>query len=322
MTMYLRPAELVNLAGTDTGRESLSHTRLGVLLACHQKFKWSYEENLEPAVKKVSLTMGSAFAHALELGDPEAGYRMVMEERDALALEHQGPFTVIPTEADAETQATIVRAASRTYLEHYGVQDVQREITMRARVRNPATGRGSNTFDVQARVDGLAGDRLIEDKFVGRVDTVTDRKLMLDRQVTLGCYLVWRTTGQVIREVSYRMTKKPGIKQTQKETHADYLARVDADYAARPEFYLHEFTLTRTPEDFLRLEQELWTWSEQIRAARRDGAFPRNTAACSEYGGCPYLALCVGEPGAIHQFVERAPRETTTEFSITRKDAA
>lgn len=322
--MKLLPPDLVNLADHGTGREALSHTRLGVLLACQQKFFWGYERNLEPSVKKASLSMGAAFAHALEHADPLAGFDVVMDEHAALQLEHAGdPFTVIPDNETAETQATIVLAAAGAYLEHYGTTDVQREITMRSRLRNPATGAWSQTFDVQARIDGLAKDgRLIEDKFVGRVDTVTDRRLLLDRQVTLGCYLRWRTTGQLVSEVAYRMTKKPSIRQRQGESHDDYLQRIVSDYLERPEFYLHEFRLTRTEDDFLRLEQELWAWAEQIRAARRDQVFPRNTAACSDFGGCQFLALCTREPGAIHQFRQR-PSGRGTEVHVSEvKEAA
>lgn len=307
----LHPPEGVNLHGADTGdRECLSHTRLGVLLACQQKYHWAYERNLEPAVKKASLSMGGAFAYALERGNPLDGRDRLLEEHDALIEEARGnPWISTPTRDEAETDATIVYAASTAYLRHYGKQDagdVQREVVMRARVRNPATGHYSRTFDVQARIDGLNGDRLIEDKLVGRVDQITERRLLLDRQVTLGCYLHWRTTGEEITEISYRMTKRPSIKQRQDESVEQYRARIVADYLdVRPEFYLHEFTLTRTPEDFLRLEQELWSWAEQVRAARRDGVFPRNTAACMDFGGCPFLALCCREPGAEHQFVER-----------------
>lgn len=305
--MTLRPPEAVNLHGTDTGREALSHSRIGVLLACEQKFYWSYEQRLEPAVKKASLSMGAAFAHALEHADPKAGCDLVLEEQAALVEEYgSNPWITLPGQEDAEIAGATVLAAAGAYLAHYGHTDVQREITMRARIRNPVTGAGSRTFDVQARIDGLAAnDLLIEDKFVGRVDQITERRLMLDRQVTIGCYLHWRTTSREIRQVSYRLTKKPSIRRKQTESHDEFLERLIADYQERPEFYLHEFTLTRTPEDYLRLEAELWRWSEQVRDARRDGVFPRNTSACADFGGCQFLSLCCREPGADHQFVER-----------------
>ena len=105
------------------------------------------------------------------------------------------------------------------------------------------------------------------------------------------------------------MTLKPAIRRKQAETHGIYLARIKAEYETRPDHYLVEEPVTRTTDDYLRLEQELWTWAEQIRQARRTGVFPRNTAQCHEYAGCKYLPLCAREPGAEHQFVERQKRE-------------
>lgn len=333
MTATLRPPEKVNLNGTDTGgRDCLSHTRIGLFLACEQKYAWSYERDLIPAVAKPSLTIGSAFAHALETGSPQAGHDMVTEEADALHEEYgSNPWLVLPSDRDTAEAAVTVRAASRAYLALYGVQAVRREVTLRARIRNPQTGRPSVTFDVQARVDGVTGTDLIEDKLVGQIQQATERRLMLDRQVTLGCYLLWRCEGLDVQTVRYRMTRKPAIRMTQKESHDEYLTRLDAYYDERPEC-LVEFELTRTREDFLRLEHELWTWCEQIRAARRDAVWPRNVGACADFGGCQYLPLCTRQESAEHQFRKRTPapdleaaravRDAPPEFSqINTKEA-
>ena len=307
--LTLRPPERVNLNGTDTGdRDCLSHTRLGTFLACEERFRWKYVERLEPAVKKQSLRMGSAFAYAAECGQPQAGYNMIMEEQAALAIEYGGsPWNVFPTEQEAEIEATVVKAASTAYLARFGSR-ARREVTYRQRIRNPRTGYPSRTFDVQARVDGIEDDTLIEDKLQSKVEATTEQRLSFDRQVTLGCYLHWRCTGEEIREVKFRITRKPGIKRKKDETHAGYLDRILQDYKDRPEFYVFEFPLTRTADDFLRLEVELWRWCEQIRDAVSENVFPRNVASCAEWGGCDLLPLCSRQPGAEHQFRERAPQ--------------
>lgn len=303
--MTLHPPDLQNLHGQYTGREALSHTRIGVLLSCQEKFRWRYEEHLQPVVKRAPLEMGAAFAHALEHHDPQAGFTRLMESHaDQQTLHAGNPWIAVPSREDAEIAATTVLAASGAYLARYPAESIEREVTMRARLRNPDTGAWSHTFDVQARIDGLAGDRLIEDKLLSRVDDVTPRRLTLDRQVTLGAYLHWRTTGQEIREVAYRITRKPSIKRRRGEGHDAFLERLVDDYQQRPDFYLHEFALTRTASDFERLEAELWAWAEQIRQARLRGTFPRNTGACTEFGGagCEYLPACAREPGWETQF--------------------
>jgi hypothetical protein len=117
----------------------------------------------------------------------------------------------------------------------------------------------------------------------------------------------------VVERVHYRITRKPQIKQRQNESHDAYLDRIAQDYLDRPDFYLHEEPVTRTEDDFLRLEQELWRWAERVRDSRADGTFPRNTASCADFNGCKYVALCAGEPGAANQFVKRTEREQTKE---------
>lgn len=311
-TFELRPPEKVNLAGTDTGRSHISHTSLGVFLACEQKFDWQYEKRLTPAVAAEPLALGRAFAHALELSSPELGEKHLREQAAAEQERAAGnPWLTAPSSDEVDVQATIVREASRAYINHYGTHAQTREVELRARVRNPAVGgRYSLTHDLLARVDALdTSGVLYEDKLTGAIPKRSlASRLKLDRQVTIGCYLAWRCLGIEIREVRYRLTKKPQIRRRKDESHDDFLERIAADYDGRPDEYLHEESLTRTPEDFLRLERELWRWTERIRDSRRDGTWPRNVSHCADFGGCAFLPLCAHEPGAEHQFVKREER--------------
>jgi hypothetical protein len=80
MTVALRPPDLVNLAGQDTGREHISHTALGVFLACQQRYGWQYARRLAPAVTAAPLQVGRAFALAREHLDPAAGEQAILED--------------------------------------------------------------------------------------------------------------------------------------------------------------------------------------------------------------------------------------------------
>lgn len=311
--MPLRDPELVNLAGQDTGRDHLSHSSLSTLLACQQRAYWHYEQRMRPAVTKTSLALGRAFAEALDAGDPDHAYNVVMGDAEAERDAANGsPWIVLPTEQDVETGAQIAREAARCYLTEYGAHDGTREMELRARIRNPAEGgRYSLSHDLVGRVDAvdLESATLVEDKLAGQVDRKRlAQRLRLDQQVSIGCYLVWRCTGVEIREVKYRITLKPAIRQKKGETHDEYLIRVAFEYATRPEHYLVSEPVTRTTEDYLRLERELWRWAETVRDARRDGVWPRNTGACMDFGGCQFLPLCSREPGAEHQFRVAEPR--------------
>lgn len=317
MTFELRPPECVNLASEGdegTGRSHLSHSALGTFLACEQKFNWHYEHRLKPAVTATALSLGRAFAHALETGDPGAGARAIFDEAQAqVELAAGSPWIQSPDADKTAVDATVVQEAARAYLKRYGHHDQTREIELRARIRNPASGgRYSQTHDLMCRVDAINLDAgvLIEDKLQGQIPRSSlASKLKLDRQVTIGCYLAWRCYGVDIGEVRYRITKKPGIRQRQGESHDGYLARITEEYATKPDDYMVEEILTRTHEDFLRFEQELWVWTEQLRRARRTGIWPRNVAHCFDYSGCPFLAACAREPGFEHQYQVREERQ-------------
>lgn len=312
----LRPPEAINLAGQETGRDHLSNSSLNTFLACQQRFAFHYEQRLDPAVTAEPLAMGRAFALVLEHGDPEVGYRHLIEQATEQADKAAGnPWVVLPDTEQVEIQATIVREASRAYLDRYGRHEA-REVELRCRIRNPkAGGRYSLTHDLLCRVDAVSDDGLdlFEDKLSGQIKKhELAARLKLDRQVSIECYALWRCTGIAPERVHYRITRKPQIRRRQNETHEGYLDRIAEDYATRPDFYLHEEPVTRTEDDFLRLEQELWRWAEQIRESRADGTWPRNTAACEDFNGCRYVALCADEPGAEHQFRERDPRDAHT----------
>lgn len=307
LPFVLREPEIQNLHGTDTGRDHLSHSSIGTLLACEQRFNLHYEQGLRPAVTATPLALGRGFAEALAAGEPEIGFQVVLNEHLAEAEANRGnPWVTVRSHEEALEGATLVRAASRAYLDRYGQHGETRELELRARIRNPAQGgRYSQTHDLVARVDAvnvLAGV-LIEDKLASSQSRVgLDRRVKLDRQVSIGTYLLWRCLGITTHEIRYRVTLKPSIRQRQNETHDQFLERLEDDYATRPDFYCHEEITSRTKVDFLRLERELWRWAERVRDNRRDGVYPRNVGACGDYGGCRFVAVCCDEPGALEQF--------------------
>jgi hypothetical protein len=171
----------------------------------------------------------------------------------------------------------------------------------------------------------------VENKLVGRIDQITVQRLPLDRQLQLGRYGVWRATGRPVNRVHYRWVKKPSIKQRQGETVDEFTDRLAADYEAREDFYSYEPPPSYiTAADLLRIEAELWTWAEQLRALRRQRIYDRNTASCSisaavstfrcvagtltrsisTSGGQSgdldkYVPICSGDPDAEHLYHRR-----------------
>lgn len=311
----LRPSDATNLAGQDTGREHLSHSSISTQLNCLRRYEFERVHRLEPISRPRPLGMGSAFQKAIEMQDPNAGAALLREGVRILDQSDEDKLRV---------EETIVAAAARLYLDRWPADDrEQREYEYRVRLRSPYTGRPSNTFDLLGYADGIIDCggylELVENKFVGQISEVSVRKLPLDRQVSLACYGLWRATGKVVRTVHYRFVKKPSIRQKKDETLEQYLERVQQDYAdpERRDFYSHGEPLFRSAEDLLRIEQELWSWAEQLRQARHRGFYDRNTSHCSDYGGCPFIPLCVGDPDAPALYRERPP---APERPVTQPD--
>jgi hypothetical protein len=233
----LRPSDAENLAGVETGRQHLSHSRIGVFLACHRKYELQYEERLEPVSRPAALSMGSAFQKAIELQDPNAaalvldGYTYEPNEGAAGGWIYTPPaespyFHTQEAEDKHRVNQAIVRAAAALYLRRWpSPVGEAREFEYRVRLRNPWTGHYSLTFDLQGFADGLIGPpdlhfegnwyragreameqaapyELVENKLVGRIDQITVQRLPLDRQLQLGRYGVWRATGRPVNRPS------------------------------------------------------------------------------------------------------------------------
>jgi hypothetical protein len=298
----IEPPECINLHPDAQRWENvLSPTSLDQLLGCEEKFRLSRVERLEPTVKAVPLEMGAAFAEATEYSSPDRGWSKYMEAWSSASAEHgASPWVVVPSRDQAEVNATIISAAAKAYLARYGQTDL-REQTFRVPIR----GGG---HDLLCRVDGVDDDgrTLVEDKFVSRIDRPNmERRLRLDRQVSIEFYAHWRATGILAERMRYRMTLKCGLRRGKRESHDEFLDRIAQDYEERPDHYLAEFSAERTLANFVRLEGELAAWSMRLVFLKASNTWTRNTARCSDFSGCEFLPLCSDEPGARHQYVER-----------------
>jgi hypothetical protein len=263
-----------------TGRQHLSHSSLGMQLACQRRYQHAYVDRLEPIRRKSSLSLGSAFAKAVELREP-AGRRghacskptSRWSRRTSTASSSTWPSsrarrrpTCRGTTSTALTFSTatswpsssaagqerdrgrVPRAPALAL--HRGLLQHLRPLRPRRRRRRPRRLPGAHR--------GQAGrpDR----RGVGQEDP--RRPPAVPRRLRL-----WRITGKPVRKVRKRFTKKPQIRQRKGESVTEFCERIRADYRERPDFYMHEETTFRDADDMLDVERSLWDWAEQRRAA-------------------------------------------------------
>lgn len=183
----LRPSEGTNLAGVDTGRHTLSHTRISVFLSCHRKFQLEYVERLQTIVRPRYFSLGSAYQKAIEFQDPEVGVRLLngFEPCETChgngydgTLTTFGESLMTPTcsacngrgytgdqvifhvqelEDRHRVDEAIVRAAAKLYLGKWPSAPAGsiREFEYKLRLRSPWTGAYSTTYDLLGYADEL-----------------------------------------------------------------------------------------------------------------------------------------------------------------------
>jgi hypothetical protein len=228
--------------------------------------------------------------------------------------------------------------AKRYATEEFEVIEVEKEFV--GEIRNPDTGRQSQTFRIAGKVDGIVrchdGLYLLEHKTAASVDANYLDKLWTDTQIALYCYYL-RELGYPIVGVIYNVLLKSRLKQGKGETQEEFEIR-KAELAAknksgkttakrqmpetddefqsrltewysRPEAFHREF-IYLSEDRLAMLQDEVWEITQQYLDARRRGKWLLNTSNCFSYQRpCEYLAYCQSgfNPNVADNLYEIAP---------------
>ncbi len=301
----------------------LTYSALNTFRNCPRKYKNRYLDNLRPRERAEALSFGSVIHTAIELW-----YRSSNTEsrlRDVLAYVNDA-FENRVVDPNLMVQWHLATAMIRGYAERYATEDfevVEVEKEFVGEIRNPDTGRQSQTFRIAGKVDGIVrchdGLYLLEHKTASTVDASYLDKLWTDTQIALYCYYL-RELGYPIVGVIYNVLLKSRLKQGKGETQEEYEVR-HAELAAknksgkstakrqmpetddefqsrltewysRPEAFHREF-IYLSEDRLAMLQDEVWEITQQYLDARRRGKWLLNTSNCFSYQRpCEYLAYC------------------------------
>jgi len=301
----------------------LTYSALNTFRNCPRKYKNRYLDNLRPRERAEALSFGSVIHTAIELW-----YRSSNTEsrlRDVLAYIDDA-FENRLVDSNLMVQWHLATAMFRGYAERYATEDfevVEVEKEFVGEIRNPDTGRQSQTFRIAGKVDGIVrchdGLYLIEHKTASTVDASYLDKLWTDTQIALYCYYL-RELGYPIVGVIYNVLLKSRLKQGKGETQEEYevrhaelaaknksgkstakrqLPETDDEFQARltewysrPEAFHREF-IYLSEDRLAMLQDEVWEITQQYLDARRRGKWLLNTSNCFSYQRpCEYLAYC------------------------------
>ena len=301
----------------------LTYSALNTFRNCPRKYKNRYVDNLRPRERPEALSFGSVVHTAIELWyrsqDIESRLRDVLAYIDD-AFENRAVDTNLMIQWHLAT-AMIRGYAERYATEDFEVVEVEKEFV--GEIRNPDTGRQSQTFRIAGKVDGIVrchdGLYLLEHKTASTVDASYLDKLWTDTQIALYCYYL-RELGYPIVGVIYNVLLKSRLKQGKGETQEEYEVRhaelaaknksgkstakrqmpeTDDEFQARltewysrPEAFHREF-IYLSEDRLAMLQDEVWEITQQYLDARRRGKWLLNTSNCFSYQRpCEYLAYC------------------------------
>lgn len=304
-------------------KDVLTFSALNTFRNCPRKYKHRYVDQLQPREKPENLSFGSVIHGALErwyllASDPNRLWT-VLDYVD-------GQFPERNADAQQKSRwhrarAMIIGYAQRYPAEGFEIIDIER--VFQGEIRNPATGRLSQTFVMAGKADGIVrldGElHLLEHKTAGTIDGNYLDRLWTDTQIALYCYYL-RQVGYPIVGVLYNVLLKTRIQQHQGETQEEYEARraalaaknksgrstaqrqfpeTDEEFQARlaqwyakPEAF-HRERIYLSEDRLAMLQDEVWEITQQYLDARRRGKWLLNTSNCFAYQRpCAYLPYC------------------------------
>ena len=301
----------------------LTYSALNTFRNCPRKYKNRYVDNLRPRERPEALSFGSVIHEAIELWyrsqDGLARLQNVLHYIDQAFGNRNGD----PQQLAGWHLATamMVGYAARYETEEFEVVEVEKEFV--GEIRNPESGRLSQTFRMAGKVDAIVschdGLYLLEHKTASTVDANYLDKLWTDTQIALYCYYL-RELGYPIVGVIYNVLLKSRLKQSKGETQAEYETRKTelaaknksgkstakrqlpesdeefqsrlAQWYSRPEAFHREY-IYLAEDRLAMLQDEVWEITQQYLDARRRGKWLLNTSNCFSYQRpCEYLPYC------------------------------
>lgn len=329
----------------------LTYSALNCFRNCPRKYRLRYIDALRRPERPEALAFGSVIHDALELWYmAEPSDTRLFDVLDYIDAQYPA------REHDAEIRRTwhLARAmfegyAARYPAESFEVVEVEKEFT--AEIRNPDTGRPSQTFVIAGKADGiirLDGELyLLEHKTASSITSDYLDRLWTDTQIALYSHYL-RELGYPIVGVIYNVLLKTRLKQREGESQVEYeqrraelaaknksgrstakrqLPESDTEYRARlAEWYarpeaFHRERIYLSEDRMALLTEEVWEITQQYLDAKRRGKWLLNTSHCFSFQRpCEYLPYCQSgfSPNVRDNLYEAAPpHEELTALTVS-----
>ncbi|MGH8523792.1 MAG: PD-(D/E)XK nuclease family protein [Gammaproteobacteria bacterium] len=283
-------------------KAKLTASRMRAARACQRLHHLQYALGYRSVAEPDALKFGTLVHKGLEAWWlANDGQRLVAAQSAMLDCEAD-PFHV------AKAQVMLTAYDLRWSAEPYDILAV--EAAFQCELRNPATGRPSQTFDLAGKIDAIVRDRrdgrvlIVEHKTSSENITPGSeywRRLRMDGQVSV-YFEGARSLGFDVAGCLYDVLSKPGQKPLQvnskrktPETPEEYRLRVAEAVAKEPNEYFQRSEVSRLESEMEEAMFDIWQTAQQIRESELANRAPRNPDSCVKWNRtCPYFDVCTG----------------------------
>lgn len=308
----------------------LTNSRMKDARLCPRLHHLRYGLGYRPAVEAEALRFGSLCHVGLE-----AWWRAYALGGEAQAWLDAAILAVGSEEADpfdmVRAEVMLAGYHARWKEQKYEVLGVEMEFE--TELRNPETGRPSQTWRLSGKLDVLVKDSegrvlIAEHKTTSeQVGAGSEywRRLRLDGQVST-YYAGAASMGHEVAGCLYDVLKKPGqrplqvnSRRTVPETPEEFRARLVEAVATEPDAYYQRGMVVRLEEEVRDAQFDAWQTAQSIREAEVAGRAPRNPDACVRFGyTCPFFAVCTGEASLDDASLYVRSANVNPELSVQR----
>ena len=271
-----------------------SHSKINCYKQCPKMFEYKYINHLYPIDESDALKIGSGFHKCIELNDVDKALDWMDEQTNFL------------NEKD-ETNKIIASAMGEAFLRKYPNHNdgkVSHEVHYTYELPN------GETF--QMYVDSILeledGYVLREYKTSSRVDDTYMAKLEFNDQISRYWTILNKILPKPVLKVEYYVAKKPLLRQKKDESLIQYRERLVE--RLMEDDNIINIDIFRTEEQLQEAYEDLIYDVDSISKSTR---YTKNLSACTCYGICPYIQLCMGNIEAMASFDERREEYVTEE---------
>lgn len=274
----------------------LTNSSSTAFLSCNRLFKLKYEDKLSYKRVPTALIVGTIVHEGLArllMGETVAEVMPAIFKAIAEARKSN-----LEDPDDFESDATIIEGMLKGWDKRRGELD-------HAKVwEHDGKKWAEQVFEVMlddetlitGKIDGVVttaeGVWIVEHKTASRVDADYINRLMVDAQVSMYYWAVYRMTGVKPKGIIYNVIQKPGIRQKKTETPAQFQTRLLAELLNDPKYFFST-KLFRDDAQLAEFEADLKHIVKDVRLKRADDRWVKNPSQCAMIGRtCAMLPLC------------------------------